>query len=68
MPEVFDERLDVIRVGEREALAAMAPYLQAKYARLRFDAVIAENYQANRFLSEHPDLFPGVPRFYVNHG
>lgn len=66
--EVFDERLDAVRVGEREALSAMAPYLQTKYARVTFDAVIAENYQANRFLSEHPDLFPGAPRFYVNHG
>jgi diguanylate cyclase (GGDEF)-like protein len=68
VPEVFDERLDVIRVGEHEAMTAMGPYLQTKYARLDFDAIIAENYQANRFLSEHPDLFPGVPRFYVNHG
>jgi len=68
VPEVFDERLDVIRVGEHEAMTAMAPYLQTKYARIDFDAIIAENYQANRFLSEHPDLFPGVPRFYVNHG
>ncbi|WP_229448030.1 diguanylate cyclase [Massilia sp. CF038] len=68
VPEVFDERLNGVRVGESAALAAMAPYLQTKYAGLRFDAVIAENYQACRFLSEHPDLFPGVARFYVNHG
>lgn len=67
-PEVFDERLDVIRAGEGEALAAMGPYLRAKYAKVRFDAVIAENFHASGFLSAHPDLFPGVPRFYVNHG
>ena len=67
-PDVFDERLDAVRTGAPATLAAMAPYLSAKYARIALDAVIAENYQASLFLSTHPELFPGVPRIYVNHG
>ena len=42
-PEVFDERLDVVRAGEQAALAAAATYLGAKYARMAVEAVIAEN-------------------------
>ena len=30
--------------------------------------MVAENYHACRFLSEHPELFPGAARYYVNHG
>ncbi|MFL6657354.1 MAG: diguanylate cyclase [Massilia sp.] len=67
-PEVYDERLDVGRTGEAEAHAAMAPYLRTKYAHVALDAVVAENFQAGRFLASHPELFPGVPRVYVNHG
>lgn len=67
-PVIYEERLDGVRVGEAEALASMAPYLRVKYARVRLDAIISENYLAARFLSEHPELFPGVPRYYVNHG
>ncbi len=67
-PGIFEERFDGARLGEDAAAAAMAPYLRAKYANVKFDAVIAENQLANRFLAEHPDLFPGVPRHYVNHG
>jgi two-component system cell cycle response regulator len=67
-PELFEERLDAVRTGEREAHGAMAPYLRAKYAQVGIDAVVAENYQACRFLAEHPDLFPGARRVYVNHG
>ena len=64
---LFDERLDVIRVGPANSLAAMEPYLRTKYAGLRFDAVITENYDAARFLSEHPTLFEGAQRIYLNH-
>ena len=67
-PAMFEERLDAIRVGTQEATGAMAAYLRAKYVRVPFDAIISENFLAGRFLSDHPDLFPGVPRFYVNHG
>ncbi len=66
-PEVFTERLDVMRVGRAPALKATAPYLKTKYADIAFDAVIAESFHASGFLQAHPELFPGVPRFYVNH-
>ena len=67
-PGIFDERLDSWRVGEQPAVAGLEAYLRTKYANVRLDAIITENYLAARFLSEHPKLFPGVPRFYVNHG
>lgn len=65
---LFEERFDAVRVGDQAALAAMEPYLRAKYANIKFDTIITENYVAARFLSERPDLFPGVPRHYLNHG
>ena len=67
-PGMFEERLDSIRVGERQAVAGLDTHLRTKYANVRLDAIITENYLAARFLSEHPNLFPGVPRFYVNQG
>jgi diguanylate cyclase (GGDEF)-like protein len=67
LPNVFEERFDAVRIGDQAAIAAMEPYLRTKYAGTRLDAIITENYVAARFLSEHPDLFPGVPRHYVNH-
>ena len=68
IPAIFEERFDAVRVGDEQALSSMAPYLRAKYAGIKFDAIIAENYVAGRFLNEHPDLFPGVARHYINHG
>ena len=68
VPHIYEERLDAIRTGEAESKAALEPYLRTKYARVRFDAVIAENYFAGRFLDANPGLFPGAQRFYVNHG
>ncbi len=67
-PHIYEERLDAHRTGPAESSAAMEPYLRTKYARVRIDAVIAENYPAGAFLDANPDLFPGAPRFYVNHG
>ncbi|UGQ44811.1 GGDEF domain-containing protein [Massilia endophytica] len=67
-PGIYEERFDAVRVGEAQALDSMAPYLRTKYARVRFDAIIAENYVAAGFLSAHPELFPGAARYYVNHG
>ncbi|MYM66383.1 diguanylate cyclase [Pseudoduganella sp. FT55W] len=66
-PNIFEERFDAVRVGDEHAIASMEPYLRAKYAGVKFDAIITENYVAARFLSERPDLFRGVPRHYVNH-
>jgi diguanylate cyclase (GGDEF)-like protein len=67
-PAIYEERFDANRVGEEQARESMAPYLRSKYAKVPLDAIVAENHVASEFLGEHPELFPGVPRFYVNHG
>jgi diguanylate cyclase (GGDEF)-like protein len=67
-PQIFEERLDGVRIDVRQAADSMAAYLPAKYAGLKFDLIVSENFFAGRFLSEHPQLFPGVPRIYMNHG
>jgi len=67
-PAIFEERFDANRVGEDKSQEGMAPYLASKYADVSFDAIVTENFVAARFLSSHPELFPGVPRHYVNHG
>ncbi len=67
-PAIFEERFDANRVGEDKAVEGMAPYLATKYADVKFDAIVTENFVASRFLASHPELFPGVPRHYVNHG
>jgi hypothetical protein len=65
---IFEERFDAVRVGDQQSQAGMEQYLRTKYANIRFDDIITENYVAARFLSEHPELFRGVPRHYLNHG
>jgi diguanylate cyclase (GGDEF)-like protein len=67
-PDIFEERFDSIRVGEQASLDSMEPYLRIKYANVKLDAIVTENYLAAGFLNSHPELFPGVPRYYVNHG
>jgi len=67
-PAIFEERFDANRVGEDKSQEGMAPYLATKYADVKFDAIVTENFVAARFLSSHPELFAGVPRHYVNHG
>ena len=67
-PGLFEERLDSVRVGELPAVAGLETYLQTKYKMVQLDAIITENYLAAHFLSQHPNLFPGVPRYYVNQG
>ncbi|WP_229259453.1 diguanylate cyclase [Duganella aceris] len=64
---IFEERFDAVRVGDQQALASMEPYLRAKYAGIKFDAIITESYVAGRFLSDRPELFPGAQRHYVNY-
>ncbi|WBS01423.1 diguanylate cyclase [Pseudoduganella sp. SL102] len=68
MPVIHEERLDANRVGAVAATAGMAPHLRSKYARVRFDVVVAEGQVAALFLGAHPELFPGAARFYVNYG
>lgn len=67
-PAIFEERFDANRVGEDKSVEGMAPYLATKYADVKFDAIVTENFVASRFLASHPELFPGVARHYVNHG
>ncbi|MCC7700921.1 diguanylate cyclase [Janthinobacterium sp. GW460P] len=67
-PGLFEERLDSVRVGELPAVAGLEAYLQTKYRMVQLDAIITENYLAAQFLRQHPKLFPGVPRYYVNQG
>jgi diguanylate cyclase (GGDEF)-like protein len=67
-PAIFEERFDANRIGEEKSQEGMAPYLATKYADMKFDAIVTENFVAARFLSSHPELFAGVPRHYVNHG
>jgi diguanylate cyclase (GGDEF)-like protein len=68
VPTIFEERFDAARVGKQPSLDSMAPYLRTKYAQVKLDAVVTENHLAATFLNSHPELFPGVPRYYVNHG
>jgi diguanylate cyclase (GGDEF)-like protein len=68
VPMIFEERFDAARVGRQPSLDSMAPYLRTKYAQVKLDAVVTENHLAATFLNSHPELFPGVPRYYVNHG
>lgn len=68
VPTIFEEHFDATRVGRQPALDSMAPYLRTKYAQVKLDAVVTENNLAATFLNSHPDLFPGVRRYYVNHG
>ncbi len=65
---IFEERFDMVRVGEQESIDSMEQYLRTKYAKIHFDTIITENHLAARFLSERPQLFQGVPRIYLNHG
>ncbi len=67
-PVIFEERFDAARVGRQPSLDSMGPYLRTKYAQVKLDAVVTENHLAATFLNSHPELFPGVPRYYVNHG
>lgn len=68
VPAIYEEQFDAYRVGAEEAGAGLAPHLRSKYARVALDVVVAEGEVATRFLGEHPDLFPGVPRHYINYG
>ena len=56
-PAIFEERFDANRVGDDKSQEGMAPYLATKYADVRFDAIVTENFVAARFLSSHPELF-----------
>jgi len=67
-PGIFEERFDANRINAEATQDSMGPYLRAKYAGVRLDAIIAENQVASRFLATHPELFQGVPRYYINHG
>ena len=63
--DLFEERLDALRLPGEQQEAALYSYLQQRYATQRFDVVIADSYFATQFLQRHPDLFPGAQRFAV---
>ncbi len=68
IPAIYEERFDANRVGAEAAGAGLAPHLRSKYAHVPLHVVVAEGEVAARFLGDHPELFPGVPRFYINYG
>ncbi|MBI5163544.1 MAG: GHKL domain-containing protein [Magnetospirillum sp.] len=66
-PALYEERLDRARLGENAVSADFEAHLARKYADLRFDTVVAESLYAAAFLRDHPQMFPGARRYYVNY-
>ena len=65
--EVYEEVLDVDRLGDRQRWPNFASYVARKYRGLHIDAVIAEGSTALEFAVERFDeVFPGVPIVYGN--
>ncbi|WP_243361032.1 ABC transporter substrate binding protein [Fundidesulfovibrio terrae] len=60
--DVFTEYMDTKRVHESRDDARLADFLKDKYARVRFDAVIASDDDAFQFLlDKRATLFPNAP-------
>jgi len=57
-PAIFEERFDANRVGEDKSQEGMAPYLATKYADVKFDAIVTENFVAARFCPATPNCSP----------
>jgi signal transduction histidine kinase len=65
--EVYEEVLDLDRLGDRQRWPNFASYVARKYRGIRIDAVIAESSPALEFAVERFDeIFPGVPIVYGN--
>ena len=63
--EVYEEVLDLDRLGDRQRWPNFASYVAKKYRGFRIDAVIAEGSTALQFAVERFDeIFPGVPIVY----
>ena len=65
--EVYEEVLDLDRLGDRQRWPNFASYVAQKYRGFHIDAVIAESSTALEFAVERFDeIFPGVPIVYGN--
>src|SRR5688572_568803 len=65
--EVYEEVLDLERLGDRQRWPNFASYVARKYRGFRIDAVIAEGSTALEFAVERFDeILPGVPIVYGN--
>jgi signal transduction histidine kinase len=65
--EVYEEVLDLDKLGDRQRWPNFASYVAQKYRGFRIDAVIAESSPALEFAVDRFDeIFPGVPIVYGN--
>jgi PAS domain S-box-containing protein len=64
--EYSSEYLDLIRFDEPRFQSAMRAYLRARYAEVRFDAIIAASPAVLQFLEDDPSLFPHVPVVFMS--
>ena len=65
-PTLFEEQLDLGRLKGDGVTESVATHLSMKYRSISFDTIITESQPAAEFLLLHPELFPGVPRFFFN--
>jgi PAS domain S-box-containing protein len=64
--EYSSEYLDLIRFAEPRFQSAMRAYLKARYADVRFDAIVAASPAVLQFLESDPSLFPHVPVVFMS--
>lgn len=65
-PTLFEERVDGGRLGGQAAAEPLEAYLTRKYANVPFDMVMSESLFSAQFLRDHPGMFPGARRYYIN--
>lgn len=65
-PVVFEENLDAGRLDIRQHQDNIIHYLKRKYAGQKIALVVTESSEAALLLSEHQELFQGIPRLYIN--
>src|SRR5262252_7884115 len=64
--EYSSEYLDLIQFAEPRFQSAMRAYLKARYADVRFDAIVAASPAVLQFLDGDPSLFPHVPVVFMS--
>jgi diguanylate cyclase (GGDEF)-like protein len=64
-PQLFEERMDALRLASSQTEAAFLSLLTERYAGLALDMVVGESQNAFDFLNRHPELFPGAQRYLV---
>ncbi len=62
---VFFEYLDSPLLPETDVTRELDEFLTAKYQSVALDYVLAWAPSAAQFLGDHPELFPGVPRAFI---